>query len=98
MEQIYEFVFELLKRGAHTYTLHRGRSSVCIGSRVVSGLPRPSLPSRCDRATPGLSLASQERRIAKMAPRLTYRRRHSYHTKSNAVRIVKTPGVLRASY
>ncbi|KAG2451714.1 hypothetical protein HYH02_003494 [Chlamydomonas schloesseri] len=27
-----------------------------------------------------------------MAPRLTYRRRHSYHTKSNAVRIVKTPG------
>ncbi|PNG93968.1 60S ribosomal protein L34, partial [Tetrabaena socialis] len=27
-----------------------------------------------------------------MAQRLTYRRRHSYHTKSNAVRIVKTPG------
>ena len=27
-----------------------------------------------------------------MAPRLTYRRRHSYHNKSNAVRIVKTPG------
>ncbi|GLJ21910.1 hypothetical protein SUGI_0409720 [Cryptomeria japonica] len=27
-----------------------------------------------------------------MVQRLTYRRRHSYHTKSNQTRIVKTPG------
>jgi ribosomal protein L34E len=27
-----------------------------------------------------------------MVQRLTYRRRHSYHTKSNRTRIVKTPG------
>ncbi len=27
-----------------------------------------------------------------MAQRLTYRRRHSYRTKSNKVKIVKTPG------
>uniref|UniRef100_A0A7R9YYZ9 60S ribosomal protein L34 n=1 Tax=Chlamydomonas euryale TaxID=1486919 RepID=A0A7R9YYZ9_9CHLO len=27
-----------------------------------------------------------------MAQRLTYRRRHAYHTKSNRTRIVKTPG------
>ncbi|KAF2357145.1 Ribosomal protein L34Ae [Trinorchestia longiramus] len=27
-----------------------------------------------------------------MAPRLTYRRRHTYKTKSNKVRIVRTPG------
>merc|ERR1712042_34209 len=32
------------------------------------------------------------RRIFKMVQRLTYRRRHSYNTKSNKVKIVKTPG------
>ncbi|KAJ1920734.1 60S ribosomal protein L34B [Mycoemilia scoparia] len=32
-----------------------------------------------------------------MAQRVTYRRRHSYNTKSNKIRVVKTPGgVLRA--
>ena len=28
-----------------------------------------------------------------MVQRLTYRRRHAYHTKSNRTRIVKTPGL-----
>lgn len=28
-----------------------------------------------------------------MVQRLTYRRRHAYRTKSNKVRIVKTPGM-----
>lgn len=32
-----------------------------------------------------------------MVQRLTYRRRHSYHTKSNRQRIAKTPGALRAN-
>ena len=31
-----------------------------------------------------------------MVQRLTYRRRHSYATRSNKVRKVKTPGVLRS--
>lgn len=31
-----------------------------------------------------------------MVQRLTYRRRHSYHTKSNRQRIVKTPGEFEA--
>lgn len=31
-----------------------------------------------------------------MVQRLTYRRRHSYHTKSNRQRIVKTPGEFKA--
>lgn len=29
-----------------------------------------------------------------MAPRVTYRKRSSYHTLSNATRVVKTPGQL----
>ena len=32
-----------------------------------------------------------------MVQRLTYRRRHSYATRSNKVRKVKTPGMMHAS-
>lgn len=34
----------------------------------------------------------EERADAKMVQRLTYRKRHSYATKSNQTRVVKTPG------
>lgn len=33
-----------------------------------------------------------------MVQRLTYRRRHAYATKSNRVRVVKTPGALSWRY
>lgn len=58
--------------------LHTQRPSRAHGSALF-----PALPVRAP-----VCLGAWD----KMAPRMTYRRRLSYHTKSNAVKIVKTPG------
>lgn len=43
-------------------------------------------------ARPVLFHGAEEDQPAKMVQRLTYRRRHSYATKSNKQRVLRTPG------
>lgn len=59
--------------------------------------PRCPAPERRARARPrtqGTLSRARAKRAGIMVQRLTYRRRHCYATRSNKIRVVKTPGEL----
>nr|GLL47632.1 60S ribosomal protein L34 [Ipomoea trifida] len=75
------------RRGSDTWKWLTGR-------RVAASCPDPKDMSwiAITSSLQLLSVLRRPERVPKMVQRLTYRKRHSYATKSNQHRVVKTPG------
>jgi hypothetical protein len=74
----------------------KGNPMQLLPSTLHSALPWAAFALYCLSTTATSSSFILERLSpAKMVQRLTYRRRHSYATKSNKQRLVKTPGKFR---
>nr|GMC56330.1 60S ribosomal protein L34 [Ipomoea batatas] len=63
-----------------------------VGRARSSGVPSRHLTCSLASSLQLLSVLRRPERVPKMVQRLTYRKRHSYATKSNQHRVVKTPG------
>ena len=92
-----------LRTCSRLHTCSDWRTARCIWGAYcseLSGLPPRALssrrpePKRVPRGRISLFQGAEEDESANMVQRLTYRRRHSYATKSNKQRVLRTPGAL----